>query len=320
MWRFINDGLFIMKSPSLRAGFTLIELLVVIAIIGVLVSITLPAVQRARETARRMSCSNNLKQLGLAVHNYHDTFRSFPINLAAQSEGARPARQRNGKGWLLSVLPQIEQVPLYESFKPGFAGDFFSGGGIASPAVRVAVQTQVATLACPSDSVAARLSDEQFEWEGTFVALTSYKGVLGDHRLGEALSTHPGTMPDCHSTGQCNGLFFRLSYQYPQRMAMVTDGLSNTLMIGEDLPRHNAHSAAFYANGDHCSCHGHLNYKPKPPTPRDWWNVMTFRSEHTGGASFCLADGSIRFVPDSVDYFLYRTLCTKSGGESGEMP
>jgi prepilin-type N-terminal cleavage/methylation domain-containing protein/prepilin-type processing-associated H-X9-DG protein len=301
-------------------GYTLIELLVVVGIIGVLLGIVLPAVQQSREAARRMSCSNNLKQLGLALHNYHGAFKTLPINVGAQPEGLHPAPQRNGKGWIVGVLPQLEQQALYESFRTGFQGDFFSGGGIADPRVLLAVQTRVPTLNCPSDGFAFELSSEQFEWEGTQVALTSYKGVLGDHRVGGALSTHPGTMPDCHHVGGCNGLFFRQSYQQPQRMSAVTDGLSNTMMVGEDLPQQNDHSAAFYANGDYCSCHGKLNYTLSPATPRLWWNVMTFRSQHPGGAHFCRADGSVQFVTDSVDYFLYRKLCTKGGGEVVSLP
>lgn len=309
-----------MNRQRSRTGLTMIELLVVIAIISILIGITLPAVQQAREAARRMSCSNHLKQIGLAVHNYHAAFKMLPMNVGPFLGGPRPSAQRNGKGWLLSILPQLEQQGLYESFQPGFQGDLFSGGGIADPRVRQAVQTRVAGLNCPSDGFAAELGFNQFEWETTAVALTSYKGVLGDHRIGGSLSRHRGTMPDCHVNGGCNGLFFRVTYQEPQRMANIIDGTSNTLMVGEDLPEHNEHSAAFYANGDYCSCHGMLNYMPSPPTPRDWWDVMTFRSRHVGGAHFALADGSTRFISDSVDYFLYRKLCTKNGGEVVSVP
>src|SRR5687768_8736072 len=111
-------------------GFTLVELLVVIAIIGVLVALLLPAVQMAREAARRMSCGNNLKQMGLAIHNYHDTFHSLPVSLGPWFHGPRPSRQRNGKGWILSALPQLDQQPLFDQFAPSFDGDFFSGSGL----------------------------------------------------------------------------------------------------------------------------------------------------------------------------------------------
>ena len=309
-----------MNRRTRRIGLTLIELLVVITIISILVGLLLPAVQSAREASRRLTCSNHLKQIGLALHNYHDSFRSFPINMGPFPDGPRPLKELNGKGWIVGILPQIEQQALYESFRPGFRGDFFSGGGIFSLAVRDSVQTQVPLLNCPSDGFAAMLSGRQFQWEEIMVAQTSYKGVMGDHRVGGSLSTHPGTMPDCHIEGGCNGLFFRVSYQQPQTMSAIQDGTSNTLMVGEDLPEHNEHSAAFYANGDACSCHGQLNYKPSPPTPRDWWNVLTFRSHHGGGAHFCLADGSTKFISDSVDYFLYRKLCTKNGHEVVSVP
>ena len=299
---------------------TLIELLVVISIIGLLMSILLPAVQSVRESARRMQCGNHLKQLGLAIHNYHDVHRFLPINLGPFDQGPRWSRQRNGKGWIVSVLPQLEQQPLYDRFGACFAGDFFAGGGLKQVACLPAMQTQLSVLKCPSDGSVDRLSDAQFEWEGTEVALTSYKGVLGDQRLGGVLSTHPGTMPDCHQHGGCNGLFYRVSYQEPQALRGVTDGTSNTLMLGEDIAMHNDHSAAYYANGDYCSCHGVLNYMPDPPTPRVWWNVVTFRSRHPGGAHFCLADGSVRFVAETVEYRTYRHLCTKNGGEVAVLP
>lgn len=303
-----------------RDGFTLLELLVVIAIIGIAVALLLPAVQAAREAARRMTCGNHLKQLGLAVHNYHDVFRAIPISVSPYVGGPRPSPQRNGKGWVLSVLPQLEQQPLYDEFSPCFNGDFYSGGGLMSPQCRAAMQTQLPLLKCPSDGSAHKLSNVQFEWDLIDVALTNYKGVLGDHRIGGAMSTHPGTMPDCHVDGGCNGLFYRVTYQEPQSLSYITDGTSNTFMIGEDIAMHNDHSAAYSANSDYCSCHGQLNYVPDPPTPRDWWNVVTFRSRHPGGAQFCLADGSVRFVADTIEYVTYRGLCTKNRGEVVSLP
>jgi prepilin-type processing-associated H-X9-DG protein len=185
---------------------------------------------------------------------------------------------------------------------------------------RTAMQTQLSILQCPSDGSVRKLSSNQFEWSSIDVALTSYKGVLGDHRIGGALSTHPGTMPDCHIDGGCNGLFFRVSYQESRSLNFITDGTSNTFMIGEDIPAHNHHSAAYYANGDYCSCHGHPNYFPEPPTPRDWWNVLTFRSRHPGGTQFCLADGSVRFVAETIEYKTYRGLCTTNLGEVVSLP
>lgn len=124
-----------------RRGFTLIELLVAVAIVGILVAILLPAVQAARESARRMECANRLKQLGLAVHQYYDMAKVLPIDVGPWNQGPHPAPQRNGKGWIVSILPELEQAALYAQFSRCFDGDFFSGGGLKNPACRAAVQT-----------------------------------------------------------------------------------------------------------------------------------------------------------------------------------
>jgi prepilin-type N-terminal cleavage/methylation domain-containing protein/prepilin-type processing-associated H-X9-DG protein len=298
----------------LPRGFTIVELLVVIGIIGVLVALLLPAVQAARESARRTWCADNLKQLGLAVHVYHDTHRGFPISVGPYPEGVRPAPQRNGKGWIVSVLPHLGQQGLYDEFTIGFAGDFFAGGGLKNPSLAGPMATELPVLHCPSDG--ASVSIFQWEWTGERVATTNYKGVLGDTRLGGNSSIHTGgSMPDCHHTGPCNGLFYRVSYQFPNRMSSVTDGTSSTFMIGEDTPTANNHSAAFYANGDYASCHAPLNFFPIPPRPDDWWDVMSFRSRHPGGANFCLVDGSVRFINDAIQHAVYRAVSTKSNGE-----
>lgn len=308
-----------MVPKKRELAFTIIELLVVISIIVLLVSLLLPAVQMARESARRMQCSNNVRQLGLAVHNYHDAYRMLPISVGPWQQGPRFARERNGKGWIVSVLPQLEQASLYAAFEPHFKGDFFSGGGLNSPTALPVMQTRLSVLACPSDSSSQELITLQHQLIGVAVAATNYKGVLGDNMINEH-SIHEGTLPRCLENGGCNGLFFRVTYQEPKRFASITDGLSNTLMIGEDMALHNGSSAAYYANGDYCSCHGPINYKPNPPAPLEWLNVTTFRSNHPGGAQFAIADGSVRFVSQSADHSLYRGLCTRSGGEVGAVP
>jgi len=307
-------------QASRRRGFTLVELLVVIAIIGILIALLLPAVQAAREAARRSSCTNNMKQLGVAIHNYHDVWRTFPISISYWPEGPRPAPQVNGKGWIVSILPQLEQQALFDQFRPGFNGDFSAGGGLLDPACRDAMKTQIPVLQCPSGTSVAMNSTVQYQWAGIEVALTSYKGVIGDTRMGGSVSMHPGTEPDCHATVGCNGLFYRNNYQEPTTFAGVEDGTSNTFMVGEDVPRENNHSTAYYANGDYASCHAPLNFFPDPPRPNDWWDVISFRSEHPGGANFCLADASVRFISETIAHADYRALCTRNGKEVVTVP
>jgi hypothetical protein len=90
-------------------------------------------------------------------------------------------------------------------------------------------------------------------------------------------------------------------------------------MVGEDIPAHNWHSTAYYSNGDYSSCHAPLNFKPNPPIPSEWWNVISFRSEHPGGAHFVLGDASVHFVSEGIDYFMYRGLSTKAGAETARL-
>jgi prepilin-type N-terminal cleavage/methylation domain-containing protein len=326
-------------------GFTLIELLVVIAIIGILIALLLPAVQAAREAARRMQCGNNLKQIGLAIHNYHDVHKRLPVSVSQWYEGPRPAKDpvsgavnTTGKGWVISILPFIEEQPLFEQFAPAFSGEFYFGGGVRKPEVRTAMKTVLNVLACPSDPSAGTTTLKQFGLTGSDggaasgqppveAALTSYKGVLGDTRVGGAASIHTAsTMPDCHGAGtapnfvDCNGLFYRNNYQWPHRLRDITDGTSKTLMVGEDSPEYNQDSAAFYADGDWASCHAPLNYLPIPPTPADYANVRSFRSKHPGGAQFGLADASVQFFAETIDHSLYRAMSTRAGGELVQVP
>ncbi len=295
-----------------KSGFTLIELLVVIAIIAVLIALLLPAVQQAREAARRSQCRNNLKQFGLAIHNYHDNTKVFPISIGPWGEGGAGA-PRNGKGWIVSILPQMDQVGLYRQLTPGFAGDMFSGAGMLTPSLASSLAQVLPVFVCPSDT-SPRTSTGQAQMPLS-VAVTSYKGVMGDSQMGGASSAFQGTVPDCHNTKGCNGIFYRNNCLEAIGMNKVSDGTSNTFMVGEDVPEHNSHSAAYYANGDYASTHAPLNYFPNPPNPGYWPNAIGFKSRHVGGAHFAMVDGTVRFVNQSINKALYRALSTKRSGE-----
>ena len=351
---------------SAGRGFTLVELLVVIAIIGILVALLLPAIQAAREAARRSGCSNNLKNLGLAALNHHDVMKHFPVSNGGPYGGEAPVGVRQtGAGWILNMLPQIEEQSLYDKFKAygafeGFLHQNKAGAGVANNglysvkngnSVPLLMQTQLQILQCPSDDTDRRIRDDQSEWNvatggaAVPVFVTNYKGVLDDTFLGQNFGALAGagndgagiTYPsgiyneppiaginagqrDCHNNVRCRGIFFRQSFQRPVKISSVTDGTSHTLMIGESLPDYDNHSAAYFANGDWCSCNLPLNnlltVDPSTLNPNFWWDNQGFRSKHPGGVQFCLADGSVRFVSESVDNQAYRVACTRNGGES----
>lgn len=220
-----------------QSGFTLVELLVVIAIIGVLVSLLLPAVQSAREAARRTQCSNNLRQIALGVHNYHDANGRFPINYLPVS----PVNWNDNSGfqhwsWMSRVLPFIEQQNLYVNLRVGENTLRQSQQWIA---------TQIPTFLCPSDDLSRRGPRLDGHNLGTPplaqplpLGQTNYRGVSGANWQWGDARWNPVRSVDGSGDGLTNGdgIFYRTDYLKPRRLAMITDGSSNTFMIGEDVP------------------------------------------------------------------------------------
>ena len=345
------------SSSVARGGFTLVELLVVIAIIGILVALLLPAVQAAREAARRMSCANNLKNIGVAILNHHDVKKHLPISIGQWAEEVNLAHQwigvpngkmdkdnggpsYNGKGWLVDILPFLEEQARYDGIVKGLAqslateGEGFGaratkGLGMGSMLVRPMIQGQLPILSCPSDP-AAQASDQMWYWDGVLIATTSYKGCLGDSVIGAGtgsdLGPFPdfGSKPDCHNTVECNGLFWRNTNYRPIPLSAIEDGTSKTIMVGESAVGDDFHSAGFFADGDWASCGIPLNhFVIPPPTVADrhltWREARGFKSYHPGGAQFVLADGSVHFLTESIDHDEYRSMCTRAGGDGPDV-
>jgi prepilin-type N-terminal cleavage/methylation domain-containing protein len=308
-------------SPCARPrGFTLVELLVVIAIIGILVALLLPAVQAARESARRSQCQNNLKQLGLAILNHESAQRMLPTSVNPWSDRCEyKGGDLNGVGWILKTLPYMEQVQLYDQFEAAgaFEGNMLGANlGLNRPDCQKLMSTPLPAVNCPSDQTSLAPSTNQYQWLDIAVTLTNYKGVIGDTKLPSSI--HKGTEPDQHTGNDFNGVIGPCTYRVPVKLKSITDGQSRTLMVGEDVPIDNRHSAAYYSNGDWSSCHGPLNYFPNPDAPTrgsDWQDVMTFRSLHPAGAQFCMADGSVQFLEESMEHDVYRAMATRNGGE-----
>jgi prepilin-type N-terminal cleavage/methylation domain-containing protein/prepilin-type processing-associated H-X9-DG protein len=310
-------------SESRRAAFTLVELLVVIAIIGILIALLLPAVQAAREAARRTQCNNNLKQLGLGVHSFHEAKGIIPDSVSYGAEAPagpdqcnQPGRTAcNGRGWILTAMPYMELEQMYEQFEPFFTTTFGAHtGGIATPVIQPLSTSFIPAFMCPSDPSAKELVRTQNQWAPVPVAPTSYKGVIGDTRMGST-ALFPNGSPDRHNTIGNVGLFYRNRYRERIALRDILDGTSNTFMVGEDVPEQNQHTAWSFSNGDYASCHVPLNYFTKPPNPADWPNKISFRSRHPGGAQFCFADGSVKYIQQTISHPLYRALSTRKGGE-----
>lgn len=300
-----------MRNPSTitRRGFTLLELLVVIAIIGVLIALLVPAVQRVRVAAAHMSCLNNMKQVGLALHNYHDAVKAFPPGYASGVDSAGNDTGP-GWGWASFILPQVEQAPLFKMI------DFNQG---IEAAVNAGARTKVVPVyMCPGDISQPTWTATRFDLSGT--PITTICDVASANYIGVFGTTEPGVEGD--------GVFYRNS---STRLGDITDGTSTTFLIGERShklcqvtwtgavtganifppPGSTAPPIVDNASG---MVLGHTGDGNGPGAPNSY--VNQFSSQHGLGANFCFADGHVTFISLGIDYNVYRALSTRGGGES----
>lgn len=318
-----------MDVSRVRRAFTLIELLVVIAIIGVLIALLLPAVQSARQAAWRVQCINNLKQIGIGLHNYHDVHSAFPPGFLSEDDehhvhhssltrfqDAHNHVGHPGWAWASCFLPQIEQGPLFNAINFSVPVDY--------PDNDTANLARVSTFLCPADSAPPQVPvrDETNSRTMDLVATGNYVGVYGTGEIGDE--------PD-HG----NGLFFQNS-----RVALrdIRDGTSQTIAVGERssnlsyvtwtarTPGGWLFKTSSFEGGDdrfiadpepaYTMVLGPVGIEDPPRTPNnplahpeDYW------SRHPGGVNFLFADGSVRFVKDSITQQVFLSLATRRGGE-----
>lgn len=331
------------------------ELLVVIAIIGILVALLLPAVQSAREAARRTQCLNNLKQIGLACHNYHSTHKKLPTGSYYNTSGTEP-----GGNWITESMPFMELGTIVEALDD--TQYYNNGGPTNTPNERIIAELNFEMLICPSDEMASQAIVNDVESSGRnpkTCQMTWYVGSMGTTMpdflstlRGQVQSTSSGpldpveevatgcnfgtteanrnfcapcknsTRLQCSSDSLCGGLFCRSTEEIPFRKN--TDGTSKTFMVGEHIPSHNYFNSVFSENFVVASTVTPINLfneeseiaRAGPRSPRTYPRTMGFKSWHPGGAHMLFGDASARLVQESIDYFAWNALGSRAGGET----
>jgi len=302
-----------MIRSSRRQAFTLVELLVVIAIIGVLVALLLPAVQAAREAARRSTCQNRLRQLSLAAVNYHDVHERLPLSPSADNRVQDDAGRRC---WIVSLLPYMEGQTMHDQMDFTIQGN--KGVNLEL------IKGNLPEVLCPSDEEATtplvtELSTNFWTKSGDQeVGLTSYAANSGDHRnatgVGHPSTSFPPWANDGYDAETLRGVIGRWNYSASFRE--ITDGTSNTYLFGEIVPSW-CHWHAWGLQSWSTTAHP-LNSWNEVVRTSDGWLAdlcITFRSLHPSGAHFSKCDGSVAFVSDDIEHCLFRNNASRAGGE-----
>ncbi len=328
-----------------RPGFTLVELLVVIAIIGILVALLLPAIQAAREAARRSQCVNNLKQLALAMHNYSDTHRCIPPGVLAQ----KPFPYRNGS-WLVRIMPHIEQTAAYGQFE--FNQTDWTGQDAADRNAWIKAELRVSTFRCPSCTLPrTRAESPRADTRALTptvpatidVQIPDYVGIAGTYYNQADMSSAPTPNAAASYGGRStfNGVLASVGGNVLRdalTFADIVDGLSNTACIAEESSPYINPSTGAVTDCRAGNWAGGA-WSSGPGGDSDWWHNVTIvaypinwngpaanncpgyqrhtiiRSEHAGGAQMALSDGAVRFVSDAIDPRTATRLCDRGDRE-----
>ncbi|MCA8983751.1 MAG: DUF1559 domain-containing protein [Planctomycetaceae bacterium] len=308
-------------SSHSRSGFTLIELLVVIAIIAILVALLLPAVQQAREAARRSACKNNLKQIGLALHNYHDVHNRLPPAVNQCLDHSNSLWDHRGcPGYAMRILPFLEQSQLYDTIT---WGKLFEGSSTINREQRDA---RIDVFHCPSDSeIVTETSSANYS-----TRLRNYPVNLGNTDYDESNLTQNGVTIN-HQKGLFE--FFNKTVQFRD----CFDGLTNTYMVGEIITPARVNTwtgmgrthqnmgtgfTAYYtpnSSSQDIVANGYVELggenPPKAGISGNWWDaIVTLRSYHKGGAQVALGDGSVRFISNNINLATHHALAGRADG------
>lgn len=300
-------------NPAARRGFTLVELLVVIAIIGILMSLLLPAIQSARESARKIQCKNNAKQIGIALLNYHDTYKRFPHSDALHIHTNNLNGQK-GFNWQVRILPYVEENNAFRQLDlKALSTDEINAKFLRSTPPM---------FLCPTDATSGELCEEEGYAGAKAISQTNYAACVGDYRNDTGTGETPA-YGNVLKDEPVRGIIGR--NKWAAKASQVRDGLSKTFIVGECLGsvciNQNFGSQSFATTAFPIN-HENESLLANPPTvanPR-WDESTGFRSMHTGGAIFVMGDGSVHFVEESLDGTIYRGLASRSGGEMVNLP